>query len=439
MRLRVLSALLALALAACTGGGDSTPTRTPTATPEVTAAVPAENPSSPAPTPSPTTTPTLATDPFAAVWLVELASNDVRELYAGDEFPYAPGFDGDNSRVDLRVNDAWTRHYFDDSSEPISADVAQMVESPSGDAVIQPDGNSYVLIVGDREYEISRDGRFSPDGRAVIYSEWSDANETVWLIDIASGVRTRLMAPIPLCGCDWLARSSWSPSGRYWVHATVDGLWLFDSIQRTGTHLIEGRLDADESPSWGTGDVLLAPGSDLTTAVHDLPRATRLDLPDVPWPAAFDESGTLAYNVTENPVATVIFDPSDGSELARWPGEPRDRPLVRGVRNVDSQPAALLEHDPACAGTTVHHPALVSPRCLEGAAAAAWSPDATQIAYARVNGDLGDQRWDIVLHDLATGRETVLGTRTSRFEPPMSRWNDLGTHLLIQWPGPEGL
>ena len=439
MRLYAMSALLALSLAACTGGGDSTPTRTSTATPEVTAAVPAENPSSPAPTPSPTTTPTLATDPFAAVWLVELASNDVRELYAGDEFPYAPGFDGDNSRVDLRVNDAWTRHYFDGSSEPIPSETIYTVHSPTGDAIIRSEGRASVLIVGDLEYELQSRGQFSPDGRAVIYSEWADSSETVWLIDVASGVRTRLMDPVILCACDWFGRSSWSPSGRYWVHPTEQGVWLFDSIERTSTLLSEGRLGGDESPSWGSGDVLLAPGPDRTTAVYDLPRATRLDLPAITWPAAFDETGTLAYYVIENPVATIIFDLSDGSELARWPGEPRDWPLIRGVRNVDSQPAALLEYDPACAGTTVHHPAFVNPGCLGGAAAAAWSPDATQIAYARVNGDLGDQRWDIVLQDIATGRETVLGTRTSRFEPPMSRWNDLGTHLLIQWPGPEGI
>jgi Tol biopolymer transport system component len=69
-----------------------------------------------------------------------------------------------------------------------------------------------------------------------------------------------------------------------------------------------------------------------------------------------------------------------------------------------------------------------------------WSPDGTQIALA-VRADASpDVTWRIEVLDIATGGLRALAALpASEGAPPKITWNEAGTHIVVQWPGPSGV
>jgi hypothetical protein len=80
------------------------------------------------------------------------------------------------------------------------------------------------------------------------------------------------------------------------------------------------------------------------------------------------------------------------------------------------------------------------------------SPDGRYVGFARATGYTGQVQYpgggsvalvlyDIVLHELATGIERIVGSNaiSSDLVPPVLVWNDAATHLLVRWPLHPGL
>ncbi len=63
-------------------------------------------------------------------------------------------------------------------------------------------------------------------------------------------------------------------------------------------------------------------------------------------------------------------------------------------------------------------------------------PHGDRVAFAR---STGGERWEIGIFDIVTGTERVLADDARGGLPPFLRRNEAGTHLLVVWPGPEGI
>ena len=257
-------------------------------------------------------------------------------------------------------------------------------------------------------------------------------------------------------GCDGRVGSAWSPSGRYvLVTETYGGpdsaVYLHDTETgetrkvAEGTHVSSVGYHVRWSP---VDDAFIAPGAGGATVLERLPEGQRMMLPDVEWPARFDQSGRLIYApggislVTEVREQTFVVEATDGVMVAEWPGAPSSWPLDRGVAWTAQGPAALLTAAPGCEGTTLHHPSLATPRCLAGASGAAFDAAVARVAFSRIaSQDASIAEWEVVVLDIATGQEHVLDGYTlgTGRQPALIHWNQAGTHLLVLWPGPDGI
>lgn len=311
----------------------------------------------------------------------------------------------------------------------------------------------------------------APDcSKAVLYANVENtgipgAQQAHWLLDVASGELTLLTGEVRSCGgCDGVFGGAWSPSGRYLMHAETysgpGGSRIFLTDVETG----ETRLLADEpttgqrlnqagnAPSWAPGeDTVLLPAASGGSVIESVPSGDTRAFPELAWPARFDASGNYVYSGADD--LTVIADAASGDILETWDGVP----AVRTWEGVGTKPetviatpdgpaAILTDSRPGYIGIVVRHPALPGDVAAfeDAARGAVWSRDGERVALARrrptVPGQPPDD-WEVAVLDVRTGGLAVLATLDAGLGPvpPKIIWNEAGTRLLVQWPGPSGI
>jgi len=145
--------------------------------------------------------------------------------------------------------------------------------------------------------------------------------------------------------------------------------------------------------------------------------------------ASFDPTGQLVA-VSDRPRRiTTVFDATTGEEVLALSGI-AETPNVVGFEPVimtAEGPAVVLEGARSCEGVLVIHPALSGRgQCLIGTNPR-WAPDASALAFTRES--------EIVVFDIAALTEHVMASGVPTGEGgTLARWNDGGTHLLLEWP-----
>ncbi|MDA1010011.1 MAG: hypothetical protein O2888_00895 [Chloroflexi bacterium] len=351
---------------------------------------------------------------------------------------------------------------YDLAGNEIERSVDYQATVPGSHRCTQPDQQVQLALIDEREYEVNC-GLFSPNGTHMLYGVDVDGagvpagRYEAWMLTLDSGERTLVTDALRHCGgCGGRVGPAWSPSGRYvLVGETYSGMdsamYLHDVETHQTRKVAEGSYVSGMTMQvrWSpTADSVLAPASSGVITLDHLPDRQVVEFPDIGWPARFDETGRLVYapggvyTVPADTVrsATTIADAGTGEVLATWEGAPSTWPIERGIAWTAEGPAGLLEQAPDCEGTLLRHPQLAEPRCLPAAAGAAFDPAVERVAYARATaGQDAATRWEIVLFDIATGDERVLATDATGWQPPLIRWQPDGTHLLVLWPGPEGI
>jgi hypothetical protein len=285
-----------------------------------------------------------------------------------------------------------------------------------------------------------------------------------WAVDLQADARLLLQARLLHCGgCDGHFGPEWSPTGRYLYFSELAGdgrTFLSDLKTGTTREIFRGHTDAEYEPDWApASDQLLYPNDNGSTTFEDLPADSRRELPELVWPARFDLSGAFAYapawsTAKAPPATTTILDLHSGDidSLPGRIGRPSVYAPVDAVTNIAGMAMAALEQAPGCDGTAVYVGATLR-FCEQGAVAPAFSPDGSALALLRRTGDIGRYDspsisalfgaiYEVVLVDLRSGAERVVATNVignSDIYPLPARWNDIGTHLLLQYPFAYGL
>jgi WD40-like Beta Propeller Repeat len=317
-------------------------------------------------------------------------------------------------------------------------------------------------------------GSLSPDGRWMAYrlnrQELPGSGETsdLWVLDIDTGARGELVTGLFQCTqCDVGQALEWSHSGRYFYikEAGRDNrVFLIDMQTATARDVTVNTTFYP--PQWSpTSDVLARPAEDGSTLIEDLEQGTSREIPQLPWPARFDPSGSLVYSlVTADALRpgplpqTRIVDVVSGETLATLPapigydpsaGQPRDLPLPDdAVQREGDSFIAVLGGPAGCDGSAIYK-GTRQVTCVKGAGAASISPDGSQIALIRKTGETGRITtssleaesmgiFEIVVVDVASGDERQLASGAMGLFPPYMVWNAAGTHLLVRWPNTSG-
>jgi hypothetical protein len=282
----------------------------------------------------------------------------------------------------------------------------------------------------------------------------------LWVEDLVNGERRELVSGLETCSpCDAETKIAWSPDG--------DHLYIAEASLRSKVFLIDVPRGvvrdittdvAVREPDWSpTADLLLRPSEAGTTILEDVRTGAARELVSLPWPARFDPSGSYIYSLTSK-TETVVADQS-GNVVARLGGSVsldallrRERPLPE-TRFGSSHPLVKAQSSffaaasgvAGCAGTMLFVGAV--PRtCVVAAGMPVFSPDGSRVVLARKTGDTGPvdapmiqavnmDVYELLLIDVASGRETVLARGALGFElPPQVVWNESGTHILVRWP-----
>jgi hypothetical protein len=339
-------------------------------------------------------------------------------------------------------------------SEP-SADQSCAPVGPGGSIVcgsLSPDRRWFTYAVDAGEYT-------HPSGYTV--PVWDQ-----WVANLETGDNRLMQEGLIHCGgCDGRYGPRWSPSSRFVVFSEFGGdgrRWLSDVVPGVTIEIGAG-FEITQAPAWApTGDLLLystpAGGTVLRDPVNDTIRAFPID-----WPAAFDVTGTFAYSPAwlyhigpeKDPDApkpsTTIVDVTSGEVVERLSGAAPYTFLWTGdmaVAHTGAGLLAVLQGASGCDGTAIYLDGELS-RCIEGGVEGQIGPGGL-IAVARKTGTTGqiEGPWggsiaggsfaiDIVHLDGSAA--TVVRDAVSLDAAPMMKWNEAGTHLLIQWPRFVGL
>ncbi len=473
LAIRVSLVPLILLAAACTRG--PTATSTPSPPPAPTAAgttgvspSPSSSPSASASGVASTQPPTRATPaptptPGAenGLLLVDADTLAVHMLFEGDGAAVAIRFADDGSAWIRTPSHQYVR-FGPDGTRVEESDTypAPAPATPAPTCQQTQPGDLHATIDGVAYH--ANCGSFSAGGAHMLYNVdlVPNAASTIhgayenWVLDLATGATTRVDATLHHCGgCDLREGPSWSPSGRYLIVTETGGhaVYLYDAERRTTRLLGDGHGMGGflRTPSWSPdGDRLLYPDGANGTVLEDLDRGTVIDIPAVAWPAGWAwQTPSLIYSPMDPGMAeqTTVADPVTGAVLGRWAGSAvrgvffDARLDERGIARYRGQPAALLSGAPDCGGIRVEHP-LVGPDglCLRDAHGAVFSPDATQVAFARFASSASRAAWEIAVVDLATGAERTVphAPIETDVQPPLVRWSPTGATILVEWPAP---
>lgn len=313
-------------------------------------------------------------------------------------------------------------------------------------------------------------GVLSPDHRWMIYHV--DAGEVTlpsgyrvprwdqWVVDLRTGATRLVQAGLVHCGgCDARYGPRWSPNGRYVAYAEIGGnqrRFLTDMVRGT-TRQIGTGSEVTLAPVFSpTGDALLfGSRSGGRSVLEDLAAGTAREL-DLPWPAAFDRSGTLVYSpawsqgTKETGQSTTIIEAASGSVVAKLAGAPSPWRLYTNSFPVAATPNGLLvalQQAPGCAGTAIYLQGQLR-QCVIDGAEASIGPGGI-VAVARKAGSVGPatgsqfatisiDRFEVDLVSPSGQVQTVVRGALS-LQAPLMIWNALGSHLLVVWPRSPGL
>ena len=421
-------------------------------------------------TASPTSTVSATpTGPVAGLWLIEVETGTRHVLYEGDDYPQSDGFSDDVDTVWVWVpeEDEFVRYDLKGNELQRSTDFLDTVVSRH--RCTQPDNAVQRALIDGDEYDVNC-GVFSPNGSYMVYTVNVDdpgvpqGRYGAWVLNLTTRASVLATGELRHCGgCDGRVGPAWSPSGRYVLIGETYGgpdssMYLHDAQTSETRKVAEGTFVSGITSQvrWSPAeDAFIAPDDEGSTVIERLPDGEKLTLPQIPWPARFNEDGRLVYSpgglYTLRPgdgivggirADTAVADAGSGEVLATWEGKPATWPVERGVQWAGDGAAALLEEASACPGTTLHHPTLEEPRCLPEALGAVFDAETAHVAFARPTTEVGTAtRWAIFLYDFESEAERLLGETSATFgaDPPLIRWHPNGTHLLVLWPGPSGI
>lgn len=391
-------------------------------------------------------------EPFrAAVWLLDVASGAVHELYEGEQYRFTRDFATDGNGVWIYFSDQGKSILFSLDGRELDRVDGRVRRAPEESRCRRLDEDGPAAEIDGRRFEVNC-GVFSPDGSRMLYGVNIDSAEVplgryeAHLLDLSTGERALLTDALRHCGgCDPGAAPQWSSSGRYVTFGeSYSGddstVYLSDTVSGDTRPIVVGpRVNfAGVNPVWSPAeDALLLAADGGGSLIERVASGEVLDLPDLRWPARFDDTGRYVYSASLT--TTVIADAATGEVVARWSGHPLHWPLERGITAVGDELAAVLENSSPCSGTAVHHPqAAGGTACIEGARGAAFAPSRDRVAFARsTGGEYSSTRWEIGVFEVSTAIERILASDARGQLPPFLRWNETGTHLLVVWPGPD--
>jgi hypothetical protein len=347
----------------------------------------------------------------------------------------------------------------------------------------QPDFEAPRAVIDGREYA-AYCGVRSPDGRLMTWRGRPpfdfDVDFTVplptFLLDLDTGVSTRLAADSYTAGGDSFWSDVWSPSGAFVILH-----WYGDRVahlaDRAGNVRLVARYEQlqgrDMAMQWSPReDAYLSPGLDGTPFVEWPATGRRVELPGALWPVRFDLSGEFVYWAVGFPedsghvdrsrrddVTTFVARAQSGQLVARWPWAPVTTYYGdRGVAAFDGAPIGLTELSiggwpDRPVRTSVQHPLLREPVTLADAVGAVWSPNELQVAFGRAHRSqrfipdtattgramITEVRWTIEVFDVPSGTTTELASFDGLEGLPYIQWSPTGATLLVQFPAPTGL
>lgn len=287
--------------------------------------------------------------------------------------------------------------------------------------LVELDGDPTVLPVG-----------FSPQGdRLLSYTAIPPAAEgeaaisyTVHSLDgsVQTTFVNRLSATDPAG-----SQVAWSPSGRYVAASGLDGLTAYDT--ESGEAIV---LGASGSTEWSPSEdalLLFASANELQVVrLPDLERVS-IEVDTNGVAASFDPTGQVVTVNNRARGITTIFDAVTGEELLALTGLGEEMNVIgfEPVIMTDDGLAVALEGAQTCEGVMVIHPGLgVRGQCLIGATPR-WAPDASALAFTRGS--------EVIVFDIEALTELVVASEVPETEGgTLARWNDGGTHLLLEWP-----
>jgi hypothetical protein len=468
LRFSMLSLMVTLAIA-CSGDDDGDePGPSPT-----TAAPTSTSVSEPTATPSSTPPPLpTAPDPGIAVaktvWLVDAGAGTSTTLAEDHEsFALSARFslDGDRIQVarDLQINEydlaggeigpapgVSEQCTYIERAEEIDGRWHPSLNCEESSAVpnpfLSPDGVWFT-------YRLDVSDRFVPPAFPPV--------SEMWALNAVTGERHLLHEMQDCGGCDGRFGPSWSPSGRFYVFGETggEGRVFLSDMQALSTRVIANGNEVVDEPQWAPEeDLLTYRAPDGAAVVEDVSSGTSRQAEGLVWPAAFDPSGQYIYSPAfgantgdRESQATLVFPVATLDAPVRLDGVPDALNLWRRSVAIHGDPvikAALVDAS-GCDGTRIYADG-DEVVCIEGGQAANVSPDGTKVALARLTGQTGPVPYpgggsvslnvfDIVIVDVGSGDETVVGTDAISDQPPLLTWNTTSSHLLVEWPVHSGL